>query len=95
MRVAKKDLRRRVSGKPTRHAGMVSVFQVLGNALKHLLFSALVLIILIAFLLGGIGFGMLSGYIATVTPVEVVDLRSTNEATVVYDRNGKELARRQ
>ncbi|MDI9460513.1 MAG: transglycosylase domain-containing protein [Saccharofermentanales bacterium] len=93
MRVAKKDLRRRVSGKPTRHAGMVSVFQVLGNALKHLLFSALVLIILIAFLLGGIGFGMLSGYIATVTPVEVVDLRSTNEATVVYDRNGKELAR--
>lgn len=93
MRVAKKDLRRRVSGKPTRHAGMVSVFQVIGNALKHLLFSALVIIVLIAFLLGGIGFGMLSGYIATATPVEVVNLRSTNEATVVYDRNGKELAR--
>ena len=91
MRVAK-DLRRgfQVTYAPCR---MVSVFQVIGNALKHLLFSALVIIVLIAFLLGGIGFGMLSGYIATVTPVEVVNLRSTNEATVVYDRNGKELAR--
>ena len=93
MSVAKKELRRRVSGKPTRHAGMVSVFQVVGNALKHLIVSALVLVVLIAFLLGGIGFGMLSGYIATATPIEVVDLRSTNEPTLVVDRNGKELAR--
>lgn len=89
---AKNELRRRVSGKPTRHAGMVSVFKVAGNALKHLLVIVIALVLIASFLLGGLGFGMLSGYIATATPVEIIDIKSSSEPTYVFDRNGNEIA---
>lgn len=92
MQVAKKEFRRRVSGKPTRHTGMVSVFKVAGNALRHLFTAVIVLILIASFLLGGLGFGMLSGYIATATPVEIADIKSSSEPTYVYDRNGNEIA---
>ncbi len=90
--VAKRELRRRVAGKPTRHAGTISVFTVLVKAFKHLLTASLILILTASFLLGGLGFGMLSGYISSATPVEIEDLRSTGEATIVLDRYGNEIA---
>ena len=44
---------------------------------------------ILAVFVAGIGSGMLSGYISTTTPLEIIDLRSSEGATLIYDGKGQ------
>jgi penicillin-binding protein 1A len=58
---------------------------------KGLLFVLVILLATIAFI-GGSGLGMLSGYVSTAQPLEIVDIRKTYDATYIYDRYGQQAA---
>ncbi|MDO5733609.1 MAG: transglycosylase domain-containing protein [Eubacteriales bacterium] len=91
-RKQRKELRKRVVGKPG-YSGQVSTLtQTLGRSLL----AALKLIIIIVLLLGsltmGVGAGMLSGYFSTAQEVEVRDLHSFSGETKILGKSGELLA---
>ncbi len=88
----KRVLRRRVTGRPSRSMSVVSVPEALWSGVKKALLVALVILLSLLAFIGGSGLGMLSGYISTARPLELVDVKETYEATFIYDRNGKEAA---
>ena len=61
---------------------------MLWSATKKGLKVILVLFLIVAVFIGGIGGGMLSGYISTTSPLEIIDLKSSDSATVIYDNKG-------
>lgn len=88
-RHARKVWRKRVSGRPTRSTAVVSVPEAIWSGVKKALKLALIIVLVVGFLFAGLGLGMLSGYISTTQPLEIVDVRKTYEATNIYDRNGE------
>jgi penicillin-binding protein 1A len=92
MRVEKRELRKRVSGRPTRSSSVISVPEILLSGIGKIIKYTLIFILIFGFLVLGLGLGMLSGYISTATPLEVVDIRYTNEPTTIVDKNGNTVA---
>jgi penicillin-binding protein 1A len=89
---SKRELRKRTVGRPTRSMSVVSVPAALWSGVrKGLLFVLVILLATIAFI-GGSGLGMLSGYVSTAQPLEIVDIRKTYDATYIYDRYGQQAA---
>ena len=87
------DFHRRLRGKPTHaaqsHAWYNGIWAIVGIVLK----ISLVIILLVAFILGGFGGGMMIGYISTTKPLTVSDLMSSDkkQTTFIYDKDGNEI----
>ena len=88
----KRALRKRVNGKPTHHSGTTGIFHLFGTIIGRSLKIALVIILLIGFLLLGLGSGLLAGYISTASDVEIGDIQHVNEKTRIFDKDGKVIA---
>lgn len=71
---------------------VVSVPAALWSGVKKALVLITVLLLALLAFIGGSGLGMLSGYISTARPLELVDVKATYEATYMIDRNGKQVA---
>lgn len=91
-KASKRDLRKRVKGRPTRSMSVVSVPMALWSGIRKALLVLLIIVVAAGALFGGAGLGVLSGYISTAQPLEIADVKKTYEATNIYDRNGKEAA---
>ncbi len=84
----KRDLRKRVSGKPTRSSSVISVPSALLSGVKKTFFAVFIIFLVVIFFFLSCGFGIMSGYLATAKPFEITDIKKTYDATYVYDRNG-------
>ena len=71
---------------------VVSVPAALWAGVKKALILVLVLVLVLLAFIGGSGLGVLSGYISTARPLELVDIKDTYEATHILDRYGNEAA---
>ena len=93
-RRTRRNLRSRVSGKPGYYTNNLSLLRFLsmfvGQAFKIFVIAGL----LLAFVLLGLGSGVLTGYISTAQNVEVGDLRRNmnNNETRVLDKDGNLVA---
>ncbi|MDD4542029.1 MAG: transglycosylase domain-containing protein, partial [Eubacteriales bacterium] len=86
---ARREWRKRISGYPTKNRSFQTVPEVIWSAAKKGLKIALVLLLVLAIFIAGAGSGMLSGYISTTTPLELIDLKSSEGATVILDNRGQ------
>ncbi len=84
----RRDLRKRVSGKPTRSSSVISVPSALLSGVKKTFFAVFIIFLVVFFFFLSFGFGIMSGYLATAKPFEITDIKKTYDATYVYDRNG-------
>lgn len=90
--VVRREFRRRVSGKPTSDRTAWSITRYAGRTMARIISLAIVVLLIAGFLIGGIGGGMLVGYILTAKPVATDHIRNTNETTRIVDANGDEIA---
>lgn len=86
---AKREWRKRIRGYPTKNQSFQSVPEVIWSAAKKGFKIVLVLFLVLAIFIAGVGSGMLSGYISTTTPLKIIDLRSSDGATLIYDSKGQ------
>ncbi len=86
------ELFRRVRGKPTHAGGMMSIPRTFGIALGRVFEIGLISLILMGFLVAGIGGGMLVGYITTAEPISAGMLSGTTETTHIKDSEGSDIA---
>jgi penicillin-binding protein 1A len=89
---SKRELRKRTVGRPTRSMSIVSIPAALWSGVRKGLLLVLVIILTTTAFLGGSGLGILSGYVSTAQPLEIVDVRKTYDATYIYDRYGERAA---
>jgi len=90
--VVKKEFRKRLHGKPTHAANMISIPRLVGLTVGRVLQFVLILVIIMGFLMVGLGGGMLVGYITTADPVTTGQLKSSSETSRIYDADGNEIA---
>jgi penicillin-binding protein 1A len=90
--VVKKELHKRVRGKPTHAGGIMSISRTLGLTIGRVLQFALIVLIIMGFLFAGIGGGMLVGYITTAKPISAEMSKNENETTHIKDGEGKDVA---
>lgn len=90
LRRLKSDLKKRVRGKP----GRTESDSLLGYGsfiVKRVLFFCIVFLLIIGFLLAGVGTGMLAGYISTAQPIDSTNLKDFNQTTTLVDMKGNKL----
>ena len=90
--IIRKDLYKRLRGKPTHCSTMLSIPHALGLAVSRVLILVFLVLFIAGFTLAGIGTGMLVGYISTAEEVVTEQIKSTNEATKIVDSDGNEIA---
>lgn len=90
--VVRKELYRHLRGKPTHSSSLLSIPKVIGLAISRAVTLFILILVIMAFLLGGIGGGMLIGYITTASPVTTDHIKNTNEMTRIKDMNGEDVA---
>lgn len=90
--VVKREFHKRLTGKPTHTTTLLSLPRVVGQALGRGLILAILIFVIVGFTLGGLGGGMLVGYIATARPVVTEQLKNKNETTTIKDTNGNVVA---
>ena len=90
--IIRKDLYKRLRGKPTHCSTMLSIPHALGLAVSRVLILVFLVLFILGFTLAGIGTGMLVGYISTAEEVVTEQIKSTNEATKIVDSDGNEIA---
>lgn len=90
----RRELRRRVKGKPTRSGAMTGLTKLLGQSFGKALLLVLVIVLIAGFLVGGLGGGMLVGYLTTAQPISIVveQIKNTNETTHIVDQSGEDVA---
>ncbi len=88
----RKELYRHLKGKPTHSSSLLSIPRVIGLAISRAITLFILMLVIVAFLLGGIGGGMLVGYITTATPVSTDHIKNTNETTHIKDMHGNDVA---
>ena len=71
---------------------LLSLPRVASQALGRALIIAVLILLIGGFALGGLGGGMLVGYIATAHPVVTEQLKNKNETTTIKDAKGREVA---
>ncbi|NCC75224.1 MAG: penicillin-binding protein [Clostridia bacterium] len=86
------ELFRRVRGKPSHAGGMMSIPRTFGVALGRVIELGLISLIIMGFLLAGIGGGMLVGYITTAEPISAGMLSNTTETTHIKDSESNDIA---
>ena len=88
-RTYRKSLRRKI-----RHSYVnESVGRTIYIVFRQFFKAAVIVILILTLLLGGIGSGMLVGYITTAQPLNVLQLQSANETSFIYDSEGNEIAK--
>ncbi len=88
----RRELHKRIKGRPSHSGGMMSVPRTLGLIIGRVLQLALVILITMGFLLAGIGGGMLVGYITTARPISAEMTKNENETSHITDQDGKDIA---
>ncbi len=89
---SRRVLRKRATGRPTRSMAVVSVPAAIWAGVRRGLLIVLVIVLAATAFFGGSGLGLLSGYVSTAQPLEIVDVRKTYDATYIYDRYGQQAA---
>lgn len=89
------EFRTRLHGKPTRAGHRRTWYGELLGAIFGILKLLLIIVLCVTFVTGGFGAGMLVGYVATTTPVEIADVikSDSRKTSFVYDINGGVIAR--
>jgi penicillin-binding protein 1A len=90
--VVRKELYRHLKGKPTHSSSLLSIPKVIGIAISRAVTLFILILVIMAFLLGGLGGGMLIGYITTASPVSTEHIKNRNEMTRIKDMNGEDVA---
>ncbi len=90
--LVKKDLHKRLRGKPTRSTSMLSLPRTIILAVQRSIVIVIILLLIAGFTLAGLGGGMLVGYITTAEEVVTDQIKSTNETTKILDQDGNEIA---
>ncbi|NCU25279.1 penicillin-binding protein [Candidatus Nomurabacteria bacterium] len=85
----RRNLRKRVRHSSVKESVGKTIYVVFRQFFK----AALVVILITALLLGGIGSGMMVGYITTAQPLNVLQLQNANETSFIYDSAGNEIAK--
>jgi len=88
----RKELYRHLRGKPTHSSSLISIPKVVGTAVSRALMLFVLILLVMAFLIGGIGGGMLVGYITTAAPVTTDHIKTSNETTRIKDASGQDVA---
>jgi penicillin-binding protein 1A len=92
-RKQKKIYRKRVKGRPSSSAVNETLYQTISVVFKQFIKVAVALILIAGLAFGGIGAGMMVGYVTTAQPLNLGQLRSKSETSFIYDANGNEIAR--
>ncbi len=87
---SKATLKKRISGKPTK-AEEITLFGSIAFILRRTLLIVLILILIVGFLVAGVGSGMLAGYVSTAKAIDTENLQNFNQTTVLLDMNGDKL----
>ena len=90
--IVRKDLHKRLRGKPTRSSSLLSIPRVFGLAFSRIVSLLIILLVVIGFSLAGLGGGMLVGYISTVEFVVTEQVENKNENTRILDDQGNVIA---
>ncbi|MDD2374195.1 MAG: PBP1A family penicillin-binding protein [Eubacteriales bacterium] len=88
----KRELRHRIKGKPTHSGSIIGFTRLLGLSVSKALTLVLVIVMIAGLLLGGLGGGMLVGYITTAQPLYIDQIKNTNETTHIVDQNKEDVA---
>ena len=88
----RKELYRHLRGKPTHSSSLMSIPKVVGTAVSRALMLFVLILLVMAFLIGGIGGGMLVGYITTAAPVTTDHIKTSTETTRIKDASGQDVA---
>lgn len=88
-----RELRKRVHGRPSHAATSSSLIGLIGSTVTKLLAVCLVILLLLGFSATGLGTGILFGYISTAKDVQIDDITSTGNKTILLDKDGSEIAR--
>lgn len=90
--VVRKEFRKRLRGKPSHASTMISLPRLAGTVIARVLQVVLILVIIVGFLLAGLGGGMLVGYLQTTEPVTATQLNNRSETTRILDADSNEVA---
>ncbi|HAL74274.1 MAG TPA: penicillin-binding protein [Clostridiales bacterium] len=90
--IVKRDLHRRLRGKPTHSPALLSIPRTVGMALQRVITLAIVILIIAGFTLAGLGGGMLLGYVTTAGNLNFSQFKNKNETTKILDAQGNEIA---
>ena len=87
------DFHKRLRGKPTHAAHDSTWYGGIGASIVLILKVLVIFLLLVVFVLGGFGGGMLVGYISTTEPLTISDLMTSDkkQTTFVYDKDGNEI----
>ena len=88
----RRELKHRIKGKPTHSGAIMGITRLLGVSLGKALALIVIVVAIIGFLVGGLGFGMLIGYISTAQPIFVDQIKNTNEVSHILDQNKEDIA---
>ncbi len=88
----RKELYRHLKGKPTHNSALMSLPRLFGTAISKALGLFFLLVAIMSFAVGGLGGGMLVGYIMTASPVSTDHIKSANEMTRIKDAAGNDVA---
>ncbi len=86
-------MRHRLRSRPSRSPTLLSVPKLFGRTFWRVLKIALMVLVLVGMLGGGVLGGMLLGYISTAQPIAVADLRIKTETSYIYDTQGSVMAK--
>ena len=89
----KKAYHKKLRGRPSHTAINETVPQKIIIVFKQFIKVVIIALIILGLTLGGVGAGMLAGYISTADPLNVSQLQSKNETSYVYDSKGNVLAK--
>lgn len=84
----RKLMRKKTRGRPPFPSYIITPFQLLSDFFKRSLKFIICLILLIGIFMGGLGGGILYGYISSTTPIPTEMLTSGSETSYIYDKNG-------
>ncbi len=88
----KRELKHRIKGKPTHSGAIMGIARLLGISFGKALGLIVVVVVIVGFLVGGTGFGMLIGYVSTAQPIVVDQIKNTNEVSHILDQNKEDIA---
>ncbi len=90
----RKELMRQVKGKPSRSQASETVFRSGWIGIMRAVRLIIAILLAAGFFIGGIGGGILYGYISTATPVpQEMLFSSSSETTRIFDANNNEIAK--
>jgi len=89
----KKAYHRKLRGRPSHSAINETVPQAVVTVFKQFFKVIIVLFIILGLSLGGVGAGMMVGYVSTSQPLNIWQLKGKNETSYIYDSAGNVLAK--